>query len=148
MLRNVSIQQPRPHRLPRVPRNVTISALPSYPVEDRGSRVLISSKGSMWNYLQQSKVILQETGQVQISGVGLALPKLFTVTEVLKNDKLATQSNILTTMEVWTGPVEDTEFKPRVEVTLIKTPEFDSLIDQKCVEWEVIRQAWRDAKSK
>jgi hypothetical protein len=54
----------------------------------------------------------------------------------------------MTTMEVWSGPIEDTQYKPRVEVTLVKTPEFDSLIDEKCEEWERIRQAWRDAKTK
>ncbi|KAG2451051.1 hypothetical protein HYH02_004319 [Chlamydomonas schloesseri] len=113
------------------------------------NRVQVSSnKKPLQFYLNLSKRLLQEHGEVELSALGLAVSNMVTVAEILKKDGWAVEKSIRTGLELLdpsaAAAAEDggeagsagagagagggrTVSKPKMEVVLAKSADFDRL---------------------
>ncbi|PNW78331.1 hypothetical protein CHLRE_09g401600v5 [Chlamydomonas reinhardtii] len=107
------------------------------------NRVQVSSnKKPLQFYLNLSKRLLNEYGEVELSALGLAVSNMVTVAEILKKDGWAVEKSIRTGLELLEHSAaveEDGEggaapaaggrsvSKPKMEVVLAKSADFDRL---------------------
>lgn len=95
--------------------------------EGHPARILVSSTRKPISYINLAKRFLQEHGEVQLSALGIAVSSMVTVAEILKNRNLAVEKKVSTALEQLTDEFR-TRQKPKMEVILVKSPEFDELI--------------------
>eukprot|EP00884_Botryococcus_braunii_P020020 jgi/Botrbrau1/6701/Bobra.0202s0038.1 len=93
------------------------------------ARILVSSTRKPISYINLAKRFLQEHGEVQLSALGVAVAPMVTVAEILKNRNLAIEQRLSTSLELLTDEYR-TRQKPKMEIILTKSPEFDDLIAQ------------------
>ncbi|KAL4450214.1 hypothetical protein ABPG77_010883 [Micractinium sp. CCAP 211/92] len=93
------------------------------------ARLLISSSRKPISYVNAAKRLLQEHGEVHLSALGVACSSMVTVAEILKARKLAVEKRVGTMLELLEDEARPRQ-KPKMEVLLAKSPEFDSLIAQ------------------
>ncbi|GAB4822588.1 hypothetical protein N2152v2_009634 [Parachlorella kessleri] len=74
-----------------------------------------------------AKRYLQEHGEVHLSALGIAVSGAVTVAEILKNRNLAVEKKLGTSLEVL-GDEFRTRQKPKMEILLTKSPQFDEII--------------------
>ncbi|KAL0022014.1 hypothetical protein WJX77_006052 [Trebouxia sp. C0004] len=80
------------------------------------------------HYLSRDwKPFLQEHGEVCISPLGIAVSPAVTVAEILKQRDLATEKQIETSLES-VGDLPRSRQKPKIDIVLVKTSEFDDII--------------------
>ncbi|KAG2428210.1 hypothetical protein HXX76_011890 [Chlamydomonas incerta] len=108
------------------------------------NRVQVSSnKKPLQFYLNLSKRLLQEHGEVELSALGLAVSNMVTVAEILKKDGWAVEKSIRTGLELLEPSAAAAEdggeggaapatagrsvSKPKMEVVLTKSADFDRL---------------------
>ncbi|KAL4421630.1 hypothetical protein ABPG75_010921 [Micractinium tetrahymenae] len=103
---------------------MTTTQSPEHP-----ARLLISSSRKPISYVNAAKRLLQEHGEVHLSALGVACSSMVTVAEILKARKLAVESRVGTMLELLEDEARPRQ-KPKMEVLLAKSPEFDSLIAQ------------------
>jgi DNA-binding protein len=73
---------------------------------------------------------LQEHGEVQLSALGVAISSLVTVAEILKSRGLAVEKKIATMLESTTNSEDGrSRLKPKMEVTLVKSPNFAEALE-------------------
>ncbi|KAL3497397.1 hypothetical protein ACH5RR_040129 [Cinchona calisaya] len=88
-----------------------------------------NTKKSLFFYVNLSKRYLQQYGEVELSGLGMAIATVVTVTEILKNNGFAVEKKIRTLTvdmrdELGARPVP----KAKIEILLGKTDNFDELL--------------------
>ncbi|XP_047307365.1 uncharacterized protein At2g34160-like [Impatiens glandulifera] len=95
------------------------------------SRIQVSNtKKPLFFYVNLAKRYIQQHGHVELSALGTAITTVVTIAEILKNNGLATTKEVLTS----TVGVKDENKggrlvqKARIEVVLVKTEKFDSLV--------------------
>ena len=71
--------------------------------------------------------MLQEHGEVHLSGLGVAVASLVTIAELLKTRGFAVEKRISTMLENFEDDRGKRQ-KPKMEVVLGKSPEFDALM--------------------
>lgn len=106
----------------------------------RRTRIQVSNqKRPLYFYVNLAKRILQQHGEVELSGLGMALSTVVTVAEILKNNGLAVERRIRTsTIDIG----EDTRRprsspKAKIEIMLAKSTAFDELMAAAAEEQEV-----------
>jgi DNA-binding protein len=91
------------------------------------ARLLISSSRKPISYVPAAKRLLQEHGEVHLSALGIACSSMVTVAEILKSRKLATEKRVGTMLELLENEPRPRQ-KPKMEVLLVKSAEFDELV--------------------
>ncbi|CAL5220878.1 g2966 [Coccomyxa viridis] len=95
------------------------------------ARIQVStSKKPLFFYVNLAKRFLQEHGEVQLSALGLAISSMVTVAEILKSGQWAVERKITTGLDTTDDagrerPVQ----KAKMEIIMVKTPQFDSLME-------------------
>lgn len=64
---------------------------------------------------------------MQLSALGVAISSMVTLAEILKNKRLAVEKRIVTSLEEISSDCR-TRHKPKMSVTLVKSPEFDDIL--------------------
>lgn len=87
-----------------------------------------SSKKPMFFYVNLSKRLLAEHGEIQLSALGMAVSTMVSIAEILKKDGLAVETRLATCMDMIGGgdgrrPVQ----KAKMEIGLKKSDKFDEL---------------------
>jgi DNA-binding protein len=90
-------------------------------------RLLISSSRKPVSYINLAKRFLQEHGEVQLSALGVAISSMVTLAEILKNKQLAVETRVVTSLEEISSESR-TRHKPKMSVTLKKSPQFDDIL--------------------
>ncbi|KAK9906773.1 hypothetical protein WJX75_007713 [Coccomyxa subellipsoidea] len=93
------------------------------------ARILISSTRKPVSYINLAKRFLQEHGEVQLSALGIAVAPMVTVAEILKNRQLAVEKKLCTSLESLSDDYR-TRQKPKMDIILMKSPNFDDIIAQ------------------
>ncbi|CAL8462082.1 g1613 [Coccomyxa elongata] len=93
------------------------------------ARILVSSTRKPISYINLAKRFLQEHGEVHLSALGIALASLVTVAEILKDRGLAVEKRLCTSLESLSDDYR-TRQKPKMDVVLVKSPDFDDIIAQ------------------
>ncbi|CAL8462076.1 g1607 [Coccomyxa elongata] len=92
-------------------------------------RILVSSTRKPISYINLAKRFLQEHGEVQLSALGIAVAPMVTVAEILKNRGLAVEKKLCTSLESLSDDYR-TRQKPKMDIVLTKSPDFDDIIAQ------------------
>ncbi|KAK9802879.1 hypothetical protein WJX73_000274 [Symbiochloris irregularis] len=91
------------------------------------ARILISGSRKPVSYINLSKRFLAEHGEVQLSALGTAIASAVALAEILKARGLAFEKGITTALENL-ADAKGTRQKPKLEIVLTKTPDFDTII--------------------
>ncbi|CAN6358701.1 unnamed protein product [Urochloa humidicola] len=95
-----------------------------------GNRIQVSSsKKPVFFHVNLTKKYMQQHGDVELSGLGLAISAVVTIAEILKNNGLAVEKKIRTSTveisdEMRSRPIQ----KAKIEIVLGKTEKFDELM--------------------
>eukprot|EP01024_Parvocaulis_polyphysoides_P060681 TRINITY_DN663_c0_g1_i1.p2 TRINITY_DN663_c0_g1~~TRINITY_DN663_c0_g1_i1.p2 ORF type:complete len:132 (-),score=23.65 TRINITY_DN663_c0_g1_i1:295-690(-) len=94
------------------------------------ARIQVSNtKKPLYFYVNLSKRMLQEHGQVELSGLGLAVQTVVNVAEILKGLNLVKVYNITTGMQALAEDADNRAApKPKIQVLLHKSEQFDDLM--------------------
>lgn len=96
------------------------------------ARIQVSlGKKPLYFYVNLSKKLLAEHGEVQLSALGFAMSNMVSVAEILKKERMVIEKNLSTCIDTLTDrgrprPVR----KPKMEIILIKSEEFDKLFEE------------------
>ncbi|BDA45923.1 Uncharacterized protein At2g34160 [Coccomyxa sp. Obi] len=93
------------------------------------ARILVSSTRKPISYINLAKRFLQEHGEVQLSALGIAVAPMVTVAEILKKRGLAVEKKLCTSLECLSDDYR-TRQKPKMDIVLTKSPDFDDIIAQ------------------
>ncbi|KAK9806923.1 hypothetical protein WJX72_007638 [[Myrmecia] bisecta] len=96
--------------------------------EPHPARILVSSTRKPISYINLAKRFLQEHGEVQLTALGIAVAPMVTVAEILKNRNLAVEKKLVTALECMRDDWR-TRQKPKMEIILTKSPQFDEIIE-------------------
>ncbi|GFR52964.1 hypothetical protein Agub_g15641 [Astrephomene gubernaculifera] len=93
------------------------------------NRVQVSTnKKPLQFYLNLSRRIMAEHGEVELSALGLAVSNMVTVVEILKKEGWAVEKSLRTSLETLEGEGDQRSMsKPKMEVVLSKSADFDRL---------------------
>lgn len=96
------------------------------------ARIQVSNtKKPVFFYVNLAKRFLQEHGEVQLSALGLAISSMVTVAEILKNSRLAVEQKITTGLDAFNDDGRERAVqKPKMEIVLRKSEEFDQVMAQ------------------
>uniref|UniRef100_A0A383WMR3 DNA/RNA-binding protein Alba-like domain-containing protein n=1 Tax=Tetradesmus obliquus TaxID=3088 RepID=A0A383WMR3_TETOB len=103
---------------------------PQEPMHKGSNRIQVSSsKKPMFFYVNLSKRLLAEHGDIHLSALGMAVSTMVSIAEILKKDGLAVETRLSTCMDSLGGeggrrPVQ----KAKMEILLKKSDNFDELI--------------------
>ncbi|MCO5607919.1 hypothetical protein L7F22_062121 [Adiantum nelumboides] len=94
------------------------------------NKIQVSSiKRPLFFYVNLAKRYLQQHEEVEMSGIGMAVTTLVTVAEILKNQQLAVEKSILTSIvDQWDDAKERMVQKAKIIITLAKSSMFDELM--------------------
>ncbi|EIE18379.1 hypothetical protein COCSUDRAFT_34555 [Coccomyxa subellipsoidea C-169] len=100
--------------------------------QEHPARVQVSAtKKPLHFYVELAKRFLQEHGQVQLSAIGLAIPMMVNLAEILKANRWATEIKIRTGLYQLPGEPELPASglpKAKMEIVLSKSAEFDDIM--------------------
>jgi DNA-binding protein len=103
--------------------------------DERANKVLVSSSRKPTVYIGVCQKILGEYGEVRLSGLGVAMSSLVTVAEILKSRGLVTEKNIITSLEeLDSDDGSGKRKKPKLEIILEKTANFEELVAKEAAE--------------
>ncbi|XP_020097244.1 uncharacterized protein At2g34160-like isoform X2 [Ananas comosus] len=94
------------------------------------NRIQVSNtKKPLFFYVNLAKRYMQQHNQVELSALGMAIATVVTIAEILKNNGLAVEKKIMTSMvnmneESRARPIQ----KAKIEILLEKTNNFDELM--------------------
>ncbi|OAY69079.1 Uncharacterized protein ACMD2_26475 [Ananas comosus] len=94
------------------------------------NRIQVSNtKKPLFFYVNLAKRYMQQHNQVELSALGMAIATVVTIAEILKNNGLAVEKKIMTSMvnmneELRARPIQ----KAKIEILLEKTNNFDELM--------------------
>nr|CAD1842943.1 unnamed protein product [Ananas comosus var. bracteatus] len=94
------------------------------------NRIQVSNtKKPLFFYVNLAKRYMQQHNQVELSALGMAIATVVTIAEILKNNGLAVEKKIMTSMvnmneESRARPIQ----KAKIEILLEKTHNFDELM--------------------
>ncbi|CAF2370600.1 hypothetical protein HID58_044801 [Brassica napus] len=89
------------------------------------NRIQVSNtKKPLFFYVNLAKRYIQQHNEVELSALGMAITTVVTISEILKNNGLATEKKVLTST---VGMKDETKGK-MIEIVLGKSAKFDSLV--------------------
>ncbi|GIM17239.1 hypothetical protein Vretimale_19750 [Volvox reticuliferus] len=108
---------------------MTNMATDAAPPVRQPNRVQVSTnKKPLQFYLNLSRRIMAEYGEVELSALGLAVSNMVTVAEILKKEGWAVEKSLRTGLETLESEGEQRSMsKPKMEVVLAKSSEFEKL---------------------
>ncbi|KAL0838328.1 hypothetical protein YC2023_013429 [Brassica napus] len=94
------------------------------------NRIQVSNtKKPLFFYVNLAKRYIQQHNEVELSALGMAITTVVTISEILKNNGLATEKKVLTST---VGLRDETKGKmvqkAKIEIVLGKSAKFDSLV--------------------
>lgn len=94
------------------------------------NRIQVSNtKKPLFFYVNLSKRYMQQYNEVELSALGMAISTVVSIAEILKNNGLAVEKKIMTsTVDVKDDMRGRPVQKPKIEVVLGKTVNFDELM--------------------
>ncbi|CAL5222322.1 g4667 [Coccomyxa viridis] len=131
----------------RVYRDPLLTPLPHQPTQSREvmaqegqpsatqhpATILVSSTRKPMSYINLAKRFLSEHGEVHLSALGVAIGPMVTVAEILKSRHLAVVTKLRTSLEDVTVDQRLRE-KPKMDIILARSPDFDAVISQESSE--------------
>ncbi|BDA51476.1 Uncharacterized protein At2g34160 [Coccomyxa sp. Obi] len=101
-------------------------------LHEHPARVQVSAtKKPLHFYVELAKRFLQEHGEVQLSAIGLAIPMMVNLAEILKGNRWASEIRIRTGLYQVPGEPELPPHglpKAKMEIVLSKSPYFDDIM--------------------
>uniref|UniRef100_A0A0D3AFL8 DNA/RNA-binding protein Alba-like domain-containing protein n=1 Tax=Brassica oleracea var. oleracea TaxID=109376 RepID=A0A0D3AFL8_BRAOL len=106
--------------------NIVLAAAKKASVEThKKNRIQVSNtKKPLFFYVNLAKRYIQQHNEVELSALGMAITTVVTISEILKNNGLATEKKVLTST---VGLRDETKGK-MIEIVLAKSAKFDSLV--------------------
>ncbi|EOA32043.1 hypothetical protein CARUB_v10015288mg [Capsella rubella] len=127
----MEVATPAPAPIP-AERNIVLSpATTTVNVEThKKNRIQVSNtKKPLFFYVNLAKRYIQQHNEVELSALGMAITTVVTISEILKNNGLATEKKVLTST---VGMKDETKGrmvqKAKIEIVLGKSDKFDSLV--------------------
>ncbi|KAJ0253840.1 hypothetical protein HA466_0114510 [Hirschfeldia incana] len=105
--------------------NLIVSATTAVETQKKNRIQVSNTKKPLFFYVNLAKRYIQQHNEVELSALGMAITTVVTISEILKNNGLATEKKVLTS----TVGMKD-ENKGRIEIVLGKSDKFDSLMTQ------------------
>ncbi|CAH8387063.1 unnamed protein product [Eruca vesicaria subsp. sativa] len=104
--------------------NLIISATTAVETPKKNRIQVSNTKKPLFFYVNLAKRYIQQHNEVELSALGMAITTVVTISEILKNNGLATEKKVLTST---VGMKDETKGKI-IEIVLEKSDKFDSLI--------------------
>ncbi|KAK6927524.1 DNA/RNA-binding protein Alba-like [Dillenia turbinata] len=103
------------------------------------SRIQVSNtKRPLFFYVNLAKRYMQQSGEVELSALGMAIATVVTVAEILKNNGLAVEKRIATsTVDMRDSAGGRPIQKAKIEILLGKTDDFDEIMAAAAEERDV-----------
>ncbi|CAA7025978.1 unnamed protein product [Microthlaspi erraticum] len=94
------------------------------------NRIQVSNtKKPLFFYVNLAKRYIQQHNEVELSALGMAITTVVTISEILKNNGLATEKKVLTsTVDMKDDNKGKIVQKAKIEIVLGKSDKFDSLM--------------------
>ncbi|XP_010463944.1 PREDICTED: uncharacterized protein At2g34160 [Camelina sativa] len=124
----MEVATPAPAPIPSE-RNIVLA--PATTVEShKKNRIQVSNtKKPLFFYVNLAKRYIQQYNEVELSALGMAITTVVTISEILKNNGMATEKKVLTST---VGMKDETKGrmvqKAKIEIVLGKSDKFDSLV--------------------
>ncbi|KAL3655484.1 hypothetical protein CASFOL_001270 [Castilleja foliolosa] len=98
--------------------------------EQKRNRIQVSNtKKPLFFYVNLAKRYMQQNNEVELSALGMAISTVVSIAEILKNNGFAVEKKITTsTVEIKDESRGRPVQKPKIEVVLEKTANFDLLM--------------------
>ncbi|KAL0858085.1 hypothetical protein Bca101_063239 [Brassica carinata] len=127
MAMQIATPAPPPITAPEI--NI-ILAPPAKTEAHKKNRIQVSNtKKPLFFYVNLAKRYIQQHNEVELSALGMAITTVVTISEILKNNGLATEKKVLTST---VGMKDETKGKmvqkAKIEIVLGKSDKFDSLV--------------------
>ncbi|KAL1225254.1 hypothetical protein V5N11_003613 [Cardamine amara subsp. amara] len=112
--------------VPSLGSNIIITSVESH----KKNRIQVSNtKKPLFFYVNLAKRYIQQHNEVELSALGMAITTVVTISEILKNNGLATEKKVLTST---VGMKDENKGKivqkAKIEIVLGKSEKFDSLM--------------------
>ncbi|KAL1211622.1 hypothetical protein V5N11_023625 [Cardamine amara subsp. amara] len=126
----IEVATPAPAPIP-AERNIVLAPATTASVEThKKNRIQVSNtKKPLFFYVNLAKRYIQQHNEVELSALGMAITTVVTISEILKNNGLATEKKVLTST---VGMKDETKGrivqKAKIEIVLGKSDKFDSLV--------------------
>ncbi|CAF2089456.1 unnamed protein product [Brassica napus] len=105
--------------------NLIVSATTTAVETHKKNRIQVSNtKKPLFFYVNLAKRYIQQHNEVELSALGMAITTVVTISEILKNNGLATEKKVLTS----TVGMKDENKGRVIEIVLGKSDKFDSLM--------------------
>ncbi|CAN7025334.1 hypothetical protein IGI04_024535 [Brassica rapa subsp. trilocularis] len=105
--------------------NLIVSATTTAVETHKKNRIQVSNtKKPLFFYVNLAKRYIQQHNEVELSALGMAITTVVTISEILKNNGLATEKKVLTS----TVGMKDENKGRIIEIVLGKSDKFDSLM--------------------
>ncbi|KAJ0253075.1 hypothetical protein HA466_0121690 [Hirschfeldia incana] len=104
--------------------NLIISATTAGETQKKNRIQVSNTKKPLFFYVNLAKRYIQQHNEVELSALGMAITTVVTISEILKNNGLATEKKVLTST---VGMKDETKGKI-IEIVLGKSDKFDSLM--------------------
>ncbi|XP_010417092.1 PREDICTED: uncharacterized protein At2g34160-like [Camelina sativa] len=124
----MEVATPAPAPIPSE-RNIVLT--PATTVEShKKNRIQVSNtKKPLFFYVNLAKRYIQQYNEVELSALGMAITTVVTISEILKNNGMATEKKVLTsTVEMKDETKGRMVQKAKIEIVLGKSDKFDSLV--------------------
>ncbi|XP_048591177.1 uncharacterized protein At2g34160-like [Brassica napus] len=110
--------------------NLIVSATTTAVETHKKNRIQVSNtKKPLFFYVNLAKRYIQQHNEVELSALGMAITTVVTISEILKNNGLATEKKVLTST---VGMKDENKGrvvqKAKIEIVLGKSDKFDSLM--------------------
>ncbi|KAG5381805.1 hypothetical protein IGI04_033275 [Brassica rapa subsp. trilocularis] len=104
--------------------NLIISATTAVETQKKNRIQVSNTKKPLFFYVNLAKRYIQQHNEVELSALGMAITTVVTISEILKNNGLATEKRVLTS----TVGMKDENKGKIIEIVLAKSDKFDSLM--------------------
>ncbi|KAF8107708.1 hypothetical protein N665_0118s0072 [Sinapis alba] len=124
----MEVATPAPAPITAPERNIILA--PATVENHKKNRIQVSNtKKPLFFYVNLAKRYMQQHNEVELSALGMAITTVVTISEILKNNGLATEKKVLTST---VGMKDETKGKmvqkAKIEIVLGKSDKFDSLV--------------------
>ncbi|KAL0746615.1 uncharacterized protein At2g34160 isoform X1 [Brassica napus] len=109
--------------------NLIISATTAVETQKKNRIQVSNTKKPLFFYVNLAKRYIQQHNEVELSALGMAITTVVTISEILKNNGLATEKKVLTsTVGIKDESKGKIVQKTKIEIVLAKSDKFDSLM--------------------
>ncbi|KAJ4900724.1 Alba DNA/RNA-binding protein [Raphanus sativus] len=109
--------------------NLIVSATTAVETQKKNRIQVSNTKKPLFFYVNLAKRYIQQHNEVELSALGMAITTVVTISEILKNNGLATEKKVLTST---VGMKDENKGrvvqKAKIEIVLGKSDKFDSLM--------------------